>query len=63
MKNQDIKNKPQHNDRSKTDRKNKQELAAAYLAHQPNAQQSTSLYPQANRYIRSWVEGTPDSTK
>ena len=57
----EIKNKPQTSE-LKNSKKNKQEIAAAYPAQQPNVQQHTSPYPQANRYIRSWVEGTPDTS-
>jgi hypothetical protein len=63
MSKHDVKNKPQHNGQLKTNQKNKQELAAAYIAHQPNAQQSEAFYPQGNRYIRSWAEASPDQEK
>jgi hypothetical protein len=58
----EVKNKPQTGD-NKSDKKNKQEIAAASYAQQPHAQQNTGSYPQVNRYIRSWVEGTPDQPK
>jgi hypothetical protein len=63
MRNQEVKNKPQQSEHQKNDRKNKQEIAAAYAILQPNAQQNTGFHPQGNRYIRSWVEGTPDGGK
>jgi hypothetical protein len=63
MKHQEIKNKPQTSENNKTSRKTKQETAAAHYAQQPNAQQGEDSYPQANRYIRSWVEGTPEQEK
>ena len=59
---QEVKNKPQTSD-NKNDRKNKQQVATAYYAQQPNAQQAAGFHPQGNRYIRSWVEGTPDQGK
>ena len=61
MKN-DVKNKPQTSD-NKNGKKNKQEIGAAYYAQQPNGQQNLAFAPQGNRYIRSWVEGTPDQRK
>jgi hypothetical protein len=63
MKQHEVKNKPQTSEDSKTDRKNKQETATAHYAQRPDAQQNTDLYPQGNRYIRSWVEGAPDQRK
>jgi hypothetical protein len=59
---QEIKNKPQTND-NKNSKKNKQDVATAYYAQQPAAQQNRAFIPQGNRYIRSWVEGTPDQAK
>jgi hypothetical protein len=59
MKN-DVKNKPQTSD-NKNDKKNKQ--GTAYYAQRPAGQENQSFYPQGNRYIRSWVEGTPDQRK
>jgi hypothetical protein len=61
MKNE-VKNKPQTS-QIKNDKKNKQEISGAYAAQQPNAQQNNHFYPQAGRYIRSWVEGAPDQHK
>jgi hypothetical protein len=58
----EVRNRPQTSD-IKNSKKNKQEVAAAYPAQQPNAQQNASFYPQSNRYIRSWLEGTPDHDK
>lgn len=61
MKN-DVKNKPQ-TIANKNDKKNKQEIGTAYYAQQPAGQQNLGFHPQGNRYIRSWVEGTPDQRK
>jgi hypothetical protein len=63
MKQHEVKNKPQTSENTKTERKNKQEIATAHYAEKPNAQQTAGFYPQGNRYIRSWVEGPPDQTK
>lgn len=63
MSKHDVKNKPQHSEQLKTSQKNKQELAAAYIAHQPNVQQNEAFYPQGNRYIRSWAEALPEHGK
>lgn len=63
MRNQEVKNKPQHNDHNKNDRKNRQEIATAFQMQQPKTQQNENLYPQGNRYIRSWVEGSPEDVK
>jgi hypothetical protein len=60
MKNE-VKNKPQSSE-IKNDKKNKQE-AAAYPAQPPHVPQHAGFYPQGNRYIRSWVEGTPEQEK
>ena len=58
----EVNNKPQTNG-TKNDKKTKQEIAAAFSAQQPNVQQNTGFIPQGNRYIRSWVEGSPEPRK
>lgn len=58
----EVNNKPQTTG-AKYDKKNKQDIAAAYYAQQPKVQQNTGFYPKGDRYICSWVEGTPDRQK